>query len=71
MDKKTEANFEKAKYFFLQGLERLEKDLIQEAEHFLTLSLELLPERLSTLTNLSVVLIKLDKVEKAEKIVEK
>ena len=72
MDKKiVEANFEKAKNFFLLGLERLEKDLIQEAEHFLTLSLELLPERLSTLTNLSVVLIKLDKVEKAEKILNK
>lgn len=72
MDKKVvEASFEKAKYFFFQGLERLEKDLIQEAEHFLTLSLELLPERLSTLTNLSVVLIKLDKVEKAEKILNK
>ena len=55
MDEIAEANFEKAKYFFLLGLDRLEKDLTQEAEHFLTLSLELLPERLSTMTNLSVV----------------
>jgi len=72
MDKKiVEPNFEKAKNFFLLGLERLEKDLIQEAEHFFTLSLELLPERLSTLINLSVVLLKLDKVDKAEEILNK
>jgi predicted O-linked N-acetylglucosamine transferase (SPINDLY family) len=67
----VEANFEKAKNFFLLGLEKLEKDLNHEAEHFFSLSLELIPERLSTLINLSTVLLKLNKVEKAEEILNK
>ena len=72
MDQKpAENNFEKAKNLFALGLDKLEKNLFEEAEHFLNLSLELEPERQSTLTNLSVVLLKLDKLEKAEKILNK
>ena len=69
--KQDEDNFEKAKKFFLLGLDKLEKNLCEEAEHFLSLSLELLPERLSTLTNLSVALLKLDKLEQVEEILNK
>jgi protein O-GlcNAc transferase len=70
-EKKTDADFEKAKYFFVLGLEKLEQDSNEEAVHFLNLSLQLLPERISTLTNLSVALIKLEKLEEAEKIINK
>ena len=64
-------NFEQAKHFFLLGLENINKELFEEAERFLCLSLDLLPDRLSTLTNLSAVLIKLDKLEKANEIISK
>ena len=53
--------FEQAKNYFLLGMENFEKGMYREAENFLFLSLSLLPERISTLTNLSAVLIKLGK----------
>ena len=61
-------NFEQAKIFFIRGMENYEKELFEEAEQYLLLSLELLPERLSTITNLSSVLIKLGKIERANEI---
>jgi tetratricopeptide (TPR) repeat protein len=64
-------NFEQAKIFFLRGMENYEKELFEEAERYLLLSLELLPERLSTITNLSSVLIKLGKIERANEIILK
>ena len=67
--KPPENNFEQAKNFFLLGLESLQRELYEDAERYLLLSLELLPDRLSTLTNLSAVLIKLDKLEKANEII--
>jgi len=66
--KPSENNFEQAKNFFLLGLESYQKELYEEAERFLLLSLEFLPDRLSTLTNLFAVLIKLEKLEKANEI---
>jgi len=67
----TSDNFEQSKVFFLRGLENYQKELYEEAEHYFFLSLNLMPDRLSTLTNLSTVLIKLKKVEKANEIIAK
>ena len=67
----TDATFEQAKSFFLIGMENYEKELYQEAERFLLLSLNLVPNRLSTLINLSAVLIKLEKIEKAKEFLAK
>ena len=69
--KPSENNFEQAKNFFLLGLESNQKELYEDAERFLLLSLELLPDRLSTLTNLFAVLIKLEKLEKANEIISR
>ena len=63
--------FEQAKNYFLLGMENFEKGMYEEAEKFLFLSLNLLPQRLSTLTNLSAVLIKLGKLEKTHEILSK
>jgi tetratricopeptide (TPR) repeat protein len=64
-------NFEQAKNYFLLGLESIRKESYEEAEHFFTSSLILLPDRLSTITNLFAVLIKLEKLEKANNIISK
>lgn len=64
-------NFEQAKKYFLLGLESYEKELFFDAEKFFLLSLHFWPDRLSTLTNLSSVLIKLEKLEKANEIISK
>jgi len=69
--KSSENNFDEAKNFFLLGLESYQKELYEEAERFLLLSLEFLPDRLSTLTNLFAVFIKLEKLEKANEIIAK
>ena len=53
------------------GLESYEKELFDDAEVFFLLSLDFWPDRLSTLTNLSSVLIKLEKFEKANEIISK
>jgi tetratricopeptide (TPR) repeat protein len=63
--------FEQAKNYFLLGMENFEKGTYIEAERFLFLALNLLPDRLSTLNNLSAVLIKLGKLEKALEILSK
>jgi tetratricopeptide (TPR) repeat protein len=63
--------FEQAKFYFLRGVELYEKELFEEAERNLFLSLEHVPDRLSTLTNLSSVLIKLGKIERANEIIKK
>ena len=67
----TSDNFEHSKKLFILGLESYQKELYEEAEHFFFLSLKLLPDRLSTLTNLSAVLIKLKKLEKANEVITK
>ena len=62
---KNKVILEKAKNYFLLGLESMQKEYYEEAEQLLSLSLSLIPDRLSTLTNLIVTLIKLEKIEKA------
>ena len=59
-------NFEYAKQFFLDGLDLLQKDKYQEAELKFLESLKLLPDRASTLTNLSAAQIKLKKFSDAK-----
>jgi len=56
---------DQAKKFFLLGMEYHHKELYEDSEHFFLLSLNILPDRLSTLTNLIAVLLKLGKLEKA------
>ena len=62
-------SIEKAKLFFIGGLERLNNNNFAGAEIDFETSLKFAPNRLSTLINLSIVLIKLNKFEKAEKII--
>ena len=64
-------SIEKAKSFFLSGLEKLNKNNFIGAEIDFEFSLSLAPNRLSTLINLSIVLIKLNKFENAEKLINK
>ena len=68
---KIQVNFEQARIFFLHGLESYQKELYAEAEDFLLKSLNLMPDRLSTLINLSTVLIKLEKLDLAQEIINK
>lgn len=60
------SNFELAKNFFLEGLSHLENRRYEDAETKLRRSLELLPDGVSTLTNLSAALIRLRKFSEAE-----
>ena len=64
-------SIEKAKSFFVSGLEKLNKNNFIGAEIDFESSLSLAPNRLSTLINLSIVLIKLNKFENAEKLINK
>jgi len=66
MENKDET--EKARYYFMLGLENLDKGNYKLAEDYLIKSLNILPDRLSTLTNLSTVLIKNGKLEKANEV---
>ncbi len=66
MDRK----FEKAKAHFLAGLEHAESGRYLQAEGEFKRSLECLPGRESTLTNLAAVLIKLDKWDEAQALVD-
>lgn len=59
-------DFENAKQFFLQGLQHVEANDLPAAEAMFTRSLELLPDRVSTLNNLAAVQIKLGKFNEAE-----
>ena len=58
-----------AKDFFLLGLECLKKGNNEKAEIFFYSSLEHCPNRLSTLINLVITLINLEKLEEASKII--
>jgi tetratricopeptide (TPR) repeat protein len=60
---------EQAKSLFLNGLEKLNGSNFTGAEIDFQLSLKFMPNRLSTLINLSIVLIKLKKFEDAEKLI--
>jgi tetratricopeptide (TPR) repeat protein len=69
-NKLTEAEFELAKSHFLQGLECFNKEMFLEAEALFRKSLSIIPDRESTLTNLSATLVKLEKYSEAEKILK-
>ena len=62
-------SLEQAKSFFLSGLEKLNGEDFAGAEIDFQSSLKLVPNRLSTLINLSIALIKLKKFENAEKLI--
>jgi tetratricopeptide (TPR) repeat protein len=59
-------DFEIAKKFFVEGLQCLEKNDLQIAERLFARSLELVPDRVSTLNNLSAVNNRLKKYAEAE-----
>jgi tetratricopeptide (TPR) repeat protein len=61
-------NFELAKSFFFEGLAHLEREEYAQAASRLRESLDLVPDRLSTLINLSVALLKLEKLQAAREI---
>ena len=61
-------DFERAKRFFVEGLQLLEANNLQGAEMRFALSLEIMPDRTSTLNNLSVVKIRLEKFAEAEEL---
>ena len=67
----TDQDFERAKNYFLLGLEMLELKKYEEAEKYFRLSLSLLPDRFSTLTNLAATLIKLKSFDAAEDVILK
>ncbi len=62
-------SLEQAKSFFISGLEKLNSNNLSGAEIDFETSLKFAPNRLSTLINLSIVLIKLKKFENAEKLI--
>src|SRR4051812_25666913 len=61
-------DFETARQCFFQGLQFVEANNLQAAETEFARSLEIFPERVSTLNNLSAVKIKLCKFEEAEQL---
>jgi len=60
-------NYEKAKSFFEKGLYEFEKNNYIGSETYFKASLELINDRLSTITNLIAVLLKQDKYDEAQK----
>jgi len=63
--------FETAKQFFFEGLRLLEANDLQAAEIQFARSLELIPQRVSSLNNLSAIKIKLNKFGEAEEFARK
>ena len=59
-------NFETAKVLFQRGIEHLQKEEWAEAEVWLRNSLKLVPDRPSTLNNLSAALLRLKKFDEAQ-----
>ena len=64
-------DFETAKLLFIEGLQLLETNNLEGAEIRLTRCLELVPDRVSTLNNLSAVKLKLKKFAEAEQFARK
>ena len=64
-------DFETAKRLFFEGLHFLEANDLEAAEARFARSLEIIPERVSTLNNLSAVKIKLSKFAEAEDLARK
>jgi len=64
-------NIEKAKEYFLRGLEKYNIEDYSRAEEYFNLSLKISPNRVSILTNLSATQIKLKKLDEAKRHLEK
>ena len=64
-------DFETARKFFVEGLQHLEANDLQTAEIKFTRSLEIIPNRVSTLNNLSAIKIRQEKFAEAEELVRK
>ena len=64
-------DFETARQFFVEGLRLLEANDLQAAEMQFTRSLEIIPDRVSTLNNLSAIKIKLGKFAEAGEFAQK
>ena len=64
-------SIERAKSFFINGLEKLNNNNFVGAEIAFQASLNLDPTSLAAILNLSVVLIKLNKLQNAEKLIDK
>jgi lipoprotein NlpI len=68
LNKMNDTNFELAKSHFLKGLDFFHKEMFIEAENAFRKSLSIIPDRDSTLTNLSATLLKLKKYSESEEI---
>ncbi|HEX5397693.1 MAG TPA: tetratricopeptide repeat protein [Verrucomicrobiae bacterium] len=64
----TTSDFETAKKFFVEGLRLLEANNLLAAEQQFTRSLEIIPDRVSTLNNLSAIKIRLEKFPEAREL---
>lgn len=64
-------NFESAKALFLLGLQRIFDEQWSDAERLLRASLERLPDRISTITNLCATLIRLRRFDEAQSLLER
>ena len=67
----TDLAFEKAKNHFLKGVEYCLSEQWVEAENEMRESLKYMPDRISTLINLSSILIKVKKYENAKEVINK
>jgi tetratricopeptide (TPR) repeat protein len=65
------SDFEKAKQFFLEGLQAIEANNFLAAEAQFAQSLAIIPDRVSTLNNLAAVKIRLEKFSEAEALARK
>ena len=64
-------NFEKAKAFFEDGLKYFQEEKFYQAEINFLKSLDLVPQRLSTIRNLISIYIKTNEVKKLDNLLEK
>ncbi len=67
----TSETFHKARKHFFLALDHISKEQWADAEKELKISLEYIPDRISTLTNLCATLIKLKKIHEAKAIIKK
>jgi tetratricopeptide (TPR) repeat protein len=71
LEQTSQLDFEKAKQFFADGMRLLQANNLEEAETQLTRSLEIIPDRVSTLNNLSAVKSRRLKFAEAEDLAQK
>ena len=64
-------DFETAKQFFIEGLQLLEANNLEGAESRFARSLEIIPDRVSTLNNLSAIKIRLEKFDEAGELAQR